>query len=97
MQAPVLTFKSSHLRGEVAWLGEVLVGEIMPVPGARRLTYSWRVKMPDCNVQGPAPTSHQARSHIECEINEWLVRIGVFLPEEGVRVVVEEPQRVSHG
>jgi hypothetical protein len=86
---PILTFTAEELGREVATLGAVPVGQVMRFIGPRAQA-SYAVHLPDVPRSfHPAGSMAQARTAIEKVVNEWLLRIGVFYPGQGVEVRVE--------
>jgi hypothetical protein len=87
---PILTFTRQELGREVAMLGVVQVGEVMRQLG-RPAQASYAVWLPDVPKSfRPAPSVSAARSAVQAAIDDWLLRIGVFYPGQGVDVQVPE-------
>ncbi|MDQ2080495.1 hypothetical protein RA307_09910 [Xanthobacteraceae bacterium Astr-EGSB] len=94
MTTPLLTFRRSSpaMAREVARLGEIIVGEIIPLPPGVRPAVSWRVSLPRHPVQGGGAASFEVgRRRIQDEMSEWLQRAGLLDPGTEVRVSVEAP------
>jgi hypothetical protein len=94
MTTPLLTFRRSSptMAREVARLGEVIVGEIIPLPPGVRPAVSWRVSLPRHPIQGGGAASFEAgRRQIQTETGEWLQRAGLLDPGAELRISVEAP------
>jgi hypothetical protein len=85
---PVLTFSRAEiaLYREIVRLGDVLIGEVSPFHGDRvHATYA--IWLPDHERRFVGVESMPAaRAAIESAVNQWLLRIGVFYPGQGVTV-----------
>lgn len=87
---PILTFTREALGREVATLGAVQVGEVSRHLGRRsQATYAvWLPGIP--HAFRPADSVFNARSAVVRAIDDWLTRIGVFYPGQGVEVCVPD-------
>lgn len=86
---PTLTFRPRALASEVAFLGEIVAGEIIPCGGKA----TWVMRLNDVlRKSGPASTFEAARRKIEHEVNDWLRRAGL-MGLGPVDVVVEASER----
>jgi hypothetical protein len=82
---PILKFTREELGREVATLGAVRVGEVMRQVGRPQAGYA--VWLPDVPTAfRPAESMFAARSAIARLVDDWLTRIGVFYPGQGVEV-----------
>ena len=89
MTAPVLTFRPRALASEVAYLGEIVAGEIIPCGGRA----TWVIRLNDVlRKSGPASSFDAARRKIEHEVNDWLRR-GGLMGAGPVDVMVESEQK----
>jgi hypothetical protein len=94
---PILTFAKSDIGREVAMLGAVQVGEVMRQVGRPHATYA--VWLPDVPRSfRPAESMFIARSALVRMVEDWLLRIGVFYPGQGVevRLVEAEPNKKAN-
>ena len=75
---------------ELAWLGEYHVGAV-EAPGmcGDRAYWSFHPETRRKLLQQPAPSLAEARRQVERETNQMLFAMGVLLPGDGVRVVVD--------
>lgn len=90
---PVLTFDRHGLTGEVAKLGERIVGYIVANPGRTAQRAAWQVMLADWpHRSGPAASFEGARRKITAEVEEWCASAGLIDPGDGVdvRVLTEE-------
>ena len=86
---PILKFERRELGREVAMLGAIQIGEVMSQLGRPHATYA--VWLPDVPKSfRPADSMFGARSALVRAVDNWLLRIGVFYPGQGVDVQVPE-------
>jgi hypothetical protein len=89
---PILHFERSE-RGsarEVVRLGAVTIGEVAPVH-LRNAVAAYALWLPDMRrAFTPAESWFAARSAVQRAVDEWLLRIGVFCPGDGVELRVPE-------
>jgi hypothetical protein len=82
---PILTFTRGEFDRELVRLGDVIVGEISEYRGQRiKATFSLRLPEYHRSSFRPAPSFEAAREIIRREVEEWLVRLGVFYPEQPI-------------
>src|SRR4029077_438161 len=85
---PVLTFDRHGITGEVAKLGERVVGHIV-ASHERQQNAAWGVVLPDWPQRaGPATSFKIAREKIQGEVEEWCASAGLIDPGAGVDVRV---------
>jgi hypothetical protein len=88
---PVLQFTREEMGCEVATLGAVRVGEVMRFAGRGKQQAAYAVWLPDVPTRFvPAESMFIARSAIVRVVEDWLMRIGVFYPGQGVEMRVPE-------
>ena len=97
MSVLILTFRDCGFDGrELAWLGEYHVGAV-EAPGMCGVKAYWSFH-PETRrklLQQPAASLADARRRVENETNQMLIAMGVLLPGDGVRVLIETaPARV---
>jgi hypothetical protein len=83
---PILKFVRGATGREVVQLGAVTIGEVAPHRGLGcKATYAlW---LPDVRHSFvPAGSMSRARAAVERAVEEFLLRIGVFYPGQGVEV-----------
>ena len=85
---PILTFTRGEFDRELVRLGDVIVGEVSPHNGGHvHATYSLR--LPDCRWAFRAAVSFEAaRESVQHEVERFLVRCGVFYPEQPIEVEI---------
>ena len=85
---PMLTFGAQGATGEVAKLGDRLVGYAFADPGTR-VKVAWQVTLGDWpRRRGGASNIDKARRQIERQVDEWCVSLGWIDPGAGVDVRV---------
>lgn len=69
-----VVFKTLPAGREAVMLGQVQVGEIMPLEDQRRHKASYRIMLPDCAAIAwrPVPDIEAARRGVLHHINDWL-------------------------
>ena len=89
---PILKFTPVGLGREVVTLGAVRVGEVMRLFGRRTgEAASYTVCLPDVPTAfRPADSMFKARSAVVRAVDDWLARVGIFCPGDGVDVRVPE-------
>lgn len=91
MRTPRLTFRRPvpDLAREVAYLGNIVAGEILPYPGKRHCA-SWIIHLPDAQRKcGPATSFDVARIRIKEHVEDWLMRADVIDVGAAIDIAVE--------
>ena len=93
----ILTFIKGEFDRELVRLGDVIVGEISPHKSGRvHATFSLR--LPDCRwAFRPAVSFEAARESVQHEVERFLVRLGVFYPEQPIEVADHGQQARKRG
>ena len=95
MTKPTLTFRAASpgLPREVAYLGNIVAGEVMPFPGTRHRA-TWIVHLTDASRRyGPATSFEVAREKVREHVEEWLMRAWILNYGDKIDVQVDAPQK----
>jgi hypothetical protein len=93
---PTLTFRSPvpDAPRQVAYLGEVLTGEVFPVPGRHQWRATWIVYLTDVpRRHQPVASLKVAREKLQEAVEQWLMRAHLLDYGQQVTVEIVEPEK----